>query len=169
MGAILKAISPPWEAARVGARSRLCWLACRPGWVRNSLHGWLCCLCVKEWRTERQKEESCGAAHLDTICTEHVTLNWLVEHHEGFWSAQWQAGGLSVLCLPAPAASFSLFHIEGHSYFGLSSFIKGSGVSESLWCFLSRGGSTLLQRVHEGERMYPPLAVIGWWEPAGKH
>lgn len=101
----LKAISPPWEAARVEARSRLCWLARRPGWVRNSLHGWLCCLCVKERRTERQKEESCGTAHLDTICTEHVTLNWFVEHHEGFWSAQWQAGGLSVLCLPAPAAS----------------------------------------------------------------
>lgn len=67
------------------------------------------------------------------------------------------------------AFSFSLFHIEGHGYFGLSSFIKGSGVSESLWCFLSRGGSTLLQRVHEGERMYPPLAIIGWWEPAGKN
>lgn len=58
-----------------------------------------------------------------------------------------------------------LFHVRYHGCFGLSSFIKGSGVSESLWCFLSRGGSTLLQRVHEGERMYPPLGSIGWWEP----
>lgn len=54
-----------------------------------------------------------------------------------------------------------LVHVRDHGCFGLSSFIKGSVVSESLWCFLSRGGSTLLHRVHEGERMYPPLGSAG--------
>lgn len=84
------------------------------------------------------------------------------------WWWWWWWGGLLVhvvfqlwLCLSV----VWLFHIRYHGCFGLSSFIKGSGVSESLWCFLSRGGSTLLQRVHEGERMYPPLGSIGWWEP----
>lgn len=95
-----------------------------------------------------------------TIGMENITLSLLAEHREGFWSAQWQAGRLSVqrfLALAASGLSLShslyLCHVKVHGYFGLSSFIKWSGVSESLWCFLSRGGSTLLQRVHEGERM----------------
>lgn len=43
--------------------------------------------------------------HIFTISTEHVTLNLLVEHHEGFWSARWHVGGLSGQRLPALAAS----------------------------------------------------------------
>lgn len=82
------------------------------------------------------------------------------------WSALCSRSGF--VCLP-PLGLLSLrsgcFTSTYHGCFGLSSFIKGSGVSESLWCFLSRGGSTLLQRVHEGERMYPPLGSTGWWEP----
>lgn len=81
-------------------------------------------------------------------------------------------------CVPTLVVSFWLwvfslsvvwlYHLRYHGCLGLSSFIKGSAVSESLWCFLSRGGSTLLQRVHEGERMYPPLGSTGWWEPGNQ-
>ena len=70
-----------------------------------------------------------------------------------------------LLCSGFSLSAVWLFHIRHHGCFGLSIFVKGSAVSESLWCFLSRGGSTLLQRVHEGERMYPPLGSTGWWEP----
>lgn len=43
--------------------------------------------------------------HIFTISTEPVTLNLLAEHHEGFWSARWHAGGLWAQRLPALAAS----------------------------------------------------------------
>lgn len=44
----------------------------------------------------------------------------------------------------------------------LSSFMRGSMASESLWCLRSLCGSALLQRVHEGERMYPAFCSMGW-------
>lgn len=71
--------------------------------------------------------------------------------------------------LSSPLLQSALQLLRYQGCLGLSSFIKGSGVSESLWCFLSRGASTLLQRVHEGERMYPPLGSTGWWEPAERN
>lgn len=111
-------------------------------------------------------------------CCPEFNLNSSFQHHETLCECTVaNGGGLLVhvvfplwLCPSASGFFFSLsavqlLHIRCHGCFGLSSFIKGSGVSESLWCFLSRGGSTLLQRVHEGERMYPPLGSTGWWEP----
>lgn len=111
-----------------------------------------------------------------------LNLNSSVQHHETFcecpvadWGRGW-GGSWPTFCSSSGSVCLWVFSLSlcgptvsrqmsYHGCFGLCSFIKGSGVSESLWCFLSRGGSTLLQRVHEGERMYPPLGSIGWWEP----
>lgn len=139
------------------------------------------CVCV---RVEERKRESqgesvyCTSQHLQlkyrAQCPE-FNLNSSIQHHECECTVAY--GGLLVrfmfpLWLRLSGTGFSLslsvvslFHLRYHGCFGLSNFIKGSAVSESLWCFLSRGGSTLLQRVHEGERMYPPLGSTGWWEP----
>lgn len=122
------------------------------GGLGNSLHEWLYCLCVKEQRTEREGEEWPDTAHLDhQHGARHTELvSWapwrVLARGRPFGPASSSSGCLRPF-------SFSLFHIKGHDCYGLSSFIKGSGASESLWCFLSRGGSTLLQRVQEGERM----------------
>lgn len=128
------------------------------------------CLCVrKKQRKGREKGESVYIAHLSIVCqsTEHVVQSstWTVQHHETLRECTVADEGASrsamcshsgCVCLPLGFLSLSAvwpFRTRYHGCFGLSSFIKGSGVSESLWCFLSRGGSTLLQRVHEGERM----------------
>lgn len=95
----------------------------------------------------------------------YVSAHWQMG---ASWSMLWSHSGCVCLTLGFSLSAVRLFHIRCHGCFGLSSFIKGSTVSESLWCFLSRGGSTLLQRVQEGERIYPPLGSTGWWEPRNK-
>lgn len=157
VGTFWKAISPPWEAAATLLAG-------------SELAGLGVSVLVCKRAENRDTSRKGVTLHISTPCAQSTwrcaclpsTIMGSGEH------SGWQEA--SDRWLPALAPfSFSFFHVEGRGYFSLSSFVKGSGVSESLWCFLSRGGSTLLQRVHEGERMYPPLAIIGWWEPAGKH
>lgn len=142
-------------------------------------------MCLFEREVKKEKRESGRRECILHISTSLVKLQSTVSRvqpelvYSAPWNIMWVHGGRwggvlvrSVcplwLCLSGTGLSLPavwLFHLRDHGCFGLSSFIKGSAVSESLWCFLSRGGSTLLQRVHDGERMYPPLGSTGWCEP----
>lgn len=154
--------------------------------ARAWLKQWLCVFPREKGRKGWEKEKTRVSHVADAAqSSEASILNCSVQWHETYGRGGGGRGGGGG-CLPArlsPPLRFFFFFpslsspllqsalqlLRYQGCLGLSSFIKESGVSESLWCFLSRGASTLLQRVHEGERMYPPLGSTGWWEPAERN